>query len=802
MRIYRLFWIIVPMILATACTDSTEYGLQRDTAKENLEVWDMGFDDEHKNFWVDIKIKDDFAPTPALIDEMGIAVKELTFAMEEVSEKARPIPKGRHSIISDFISKRGQHALIIADLTLGEKEVNEQMILTSNMRSVFPDSSLHIAFIKGNEVTETYPVTDYVLENFFVPVTEKNAEKRFYRAVLSKMNEMNGKKDAFYSSVRQDSVWKSLTASQKVMIVCSDGRTYVDDTPIDPKHYELQQILLGDGAAVTDFPVFCVDYDGVVPDDVNEENSADRLMSVLVSRTGGEFVDGPAWLSLSRRILQLENDSCADLRIYLENPDFKVYRGLQRWLKIELISSDTVYATGYKHYALGSVYSPIIVGGVSNWRVIVQGVVISLCLLLIAYLIFQYIVPWVRYRLFLRKYVTRYAGRNMGFNGMQIDEVCYFCKAPFNKDDVIVARCEHVMHKSCWDENEYKCPEYGRRCKTGSHYYNMRKLHDTKNAPYYMKWLLAGILAGTLAWLCFVANIFGSVYDNLVSLVSEIPNVSAGHAVSDNMARFRLAELSHTPYFGLYICFFMTLLLSVLSSHGAWRWKRIIMLLSKAVVAGFFGFFSFVLAIVVKHVFSLSGDVVWVDWIPWALNGFLVACIVSYKTDIKLSKSLLGASLSVVSGIGSMYIWDYSIDSQMDSRDLLLISCQIYSIGLALSLASQSPKSERYFLKVEGAIKTMEVALYKWMNAQVINRRVTIGKSVDCNLQMSWDINSQIAPIHAELVSSRGNIYLVACEEGVICKGKQVNVDKRIRLYHGDSFSIGQTTFTYVEHNT
>jgi hypothetical protein len=95
-----------------------------------------------------------------------------------------------------------------------------------------------------------------------------------------------------------------------------------------------------------------------VPDDVNEENSADRLMSVLASRTGGEFVDGPAWLSLSRRILQLENDSCADLRIYLENPDFKVYRGLQRWLKIELISSDTVYATGYKHYALGSVYSP------------------------------------------------------------------------------------------------------------------------------------------------------------------------------------------------------------------------------------------------------------------------------------------------------------------------------------------------------------------------------------------------------------------------------------------------------------
>ena len=801
MKIHRLFWIIVPMILITACSDSAESRVQEDTNKENIEVWDIGFDDEHKNFWIDIKIKDDFAPTPALIDEMGVVVKEMTWTMEEVNERARPIPKGKHSIISDFISRRGQHALILVDLTLGEKEVSEQRILTSNMREVFPDNHLHVAFIKGDEVTETYPVTDYVLKNFFVPVTEKNAEKKLYRAVLSKLNEMNGREDTFYSSIKQDSVWKSLNSNQKVMIICSDGRTYLDDTPIDSEHYELQQLLLKGDSTVTDFPLFYVDYQGIVPDDANEQNNAENLMTILANRTSGEFVKNQAWFRLSRHILQLENDSCADVRIYLENPNFKVYRGLQRWLKVELINCDTVYAIGYKHYALGSVYNPIIVGGVSNWRIVVHGVVISLCLLLIAYLIFQYIVPWIRYRLFLRKYVTRYSGRNMGFNGMQIDEVCYFCKAPFNKDDLIVARCEHVMHKSCWDENEYKCPEYGRRCKTGSHYYNMRKLYDLKNAPYYMKWLLAGILAGALAWLCYMTNIFGSGYEFLVRLVSDIPNVATAHVVSENMARLRLAELSHTPYFGLYICSFMTLLLSTLSSHGAWRWKRVVMIWSKAMVAGFFGFFLFVLVIIVKHVFNLFGDIVWVDWIPWAMNGFMVACIVAYKTDIKLSKSLLGAALSVVSGIGSMFIWNYSIDSQMDSRDLLLISCLTYSVGLALSLAYQSPKSERYFLRVEGAIKTMEVALYKWMNAQVINRRVTIGKSVDCNLQMSWDINSQIAPIHAELVSSRGNIYLVACEEGVVYKGKQIKVDKRIRLYHGDSFSIGQTTFTYVEHD-
>lgn len=73
---------------------------------------------------------------------------------------------------------------------------------------------------------------------------------------------------------------------------------------------------------------------------------------------------------------------------------------------------------------------------------------------------------------------------------------------------------------------------------------------------------------------------------------------------------------------------------------------------------------------------------------------------------------------------------------------------------------------------------------------------------MDCNLQMSWDVNSHIAPIHAEIVSARGNIYLVACEDGVAKDTKNLAISKRVRLYHGDRFSIGQTTFTYIEHYT
>ena len=95
----------------------------------------------------------------------------------------------------------------------------------------------------------------------------------------------------------------------------------------------------------------------------------------------------------------------------------------------------------------------------------------------------------------------------------------------------------------------------------------------------------------------------------------------------------------------------------------------------------------------------------------------------------------------------------------------------------------------------------MEIALYKWINARFLDRSVSIGKSVDCNIQMSWDINGVIAPKQAELKNINGNIYLIPLENGVTFKGTTAHIDRRFRLYHGDHFMIGQTKFTYVEHD-
>lgn len=798
MKTYRLLLLIVWSLFLTGCVENVnlEHSIVKD---DKLEALDIQFDENYKTFHIDVKVKDDYAPEKLTsMSELRIESKEFLVGMTEVHDKMQPQLIGSENVKADRIVEAGIKVLILVDLTLGETNVENQRIAVGNLRSLFDEDNLYVAFMKDGTVSESYPLTDYVLENFFVA---EDSSKKLYRSILSKIDELNGKTSSYFSKVKQNELWKSLPSDKKRLVVFSDGQIYEGNKPIDSEHFELQHKLLELDKKTVEFPVFYVNFSSQEEEEVEVENEAENLVTYLCEQTGGAYLPSFVWVKLSHQMVDGLNVGDTDFRFSFVNPDRKIYRGAKRWISIKAYQQDSVVWTVHKSYSLGSVYRPIIVNGVPIWKIYVHGGIYFICILFFVYLVLQFILPKIQYELFKKKFVAKYVGKNMSLNNIQVEESCYYCKAPFEPGDDVVAKCEHVMHKSCWEENEYKCPEYGRRCKKGSHYYNRHKLFDIQNAPYYMNWLLSGICAGAFAWFFFMWNVGQTGNDALLNLMFELLEINPQEVSSMDLLNLYGNDLFYTPYFGLFVCFFLTLFLSVLSSHGNWWWKRLVFVGVKAIVAGFCGYATFVLTGVVSLAFGISGNFLLIDWIPWTLNGFFIAFAVSYKTDIKLKKALVGATFSIVFAFGSMFLWKYSQNSQLDTRDLLLISCLIYSIGISISLAFNFPKSERYFLKVEGPIKTMEIAIYKWMNAQVLNRRITIGKSVDCNLQMSWDLNSFIAPIQAEIVSEHGNIYLVVVEDGVYKKNKLLNSDSKIRLYHGDQFRIGQTLFTYVEHD-
>ena len=788
MKTCKFLFLAFLLLLTVGCSESKLD--KNSTEVENLELSDLQFDENYKNFSVGVHFKETFMPKQRIqLSKVQMKVTEYDVNMNEVTPSAQPIFVSAKNLRSEKIKDLGIKGLVLVDLSLGEIQIERQKSAVESLREFVFEDQLYVAFMQGGKVSQTYPATDYVLDNYFV---EDETPTMLFRSIATKMEEMRSNESEFFSNTPIENM---------MLIVFSDGHLYNGDKPVDPKHFEYQEFLLNETKQAQKLQFCYVNLNEEKEDEFSVENDVEDFFTYVCKQTGGAYLPELDMKAISDEVMVGRKTNKEDFRLNLTNPDDKIYRGDERILKVTCMYDGNVLFSGSKSYSLGSVYKPVIINGGGMGSILIQAVVFTLILLLFIYVILQLILPYIKYRIFKYKYVTKYTGPNMSWGGIQVPETCYYCKTPFEIGDEIVVKCEHVMDLSCWKENLYKCPEYGRRCNTGKHYYNEKNIFDTKNAPYYMKWLIAGTLAGLVAWFFFTVGIFHSDFSFINGIYNKVSQVDPLRDLVFDLHNNKTVGVFAAPYFGFFMCFCLTFTLSLFSSHGKWLYKRTAIVLAKAFVAGFCGYLSYLLVVIALLAFNLKGYYYVIDWIPWALNGYVIAYVVAFKTDIKLKNALMGATASMLFSIASMYLWNYSAHSHIDTRDLLLLSCLIYSIGLSLSLAINYPHSERYFIKVEGPIKTMEIALYKWMNAQYINRSVTIGKSVDCNLQMSWDINSAIAPKQALLKMIGGNIYLIPQEQGVTFKGKPATIDKRHHLYHGDKFVIGQTTFSYIEHD-
>lgn len=771
----------------------------------NINILSVDFDSGYKRFYANVQMNDSITSL-LLGNDTAIRFKVEEFTKNNLyDQRTQPVLEGYENLKIKEIADLDLDILVLVDLTLDSTKVAVQNNAVRSLKKLFAHKPFSIAFVTGERVTESMEATDYVLGNYF---KAKPDSKYLYRSILSKIEELDKGASLLYDPKSDGEVSVVTSApEQKVLIVFSDGKVYDHNRPIDPRHFNIQHDITRYSDSFPGLTVFYVNLmgqpdnkRGSVAETVDNPSEASRnFLMALCQKTNGAYLDTFNPNLILNDILKQFDKSYADYRFTLINPDLKIYRGMERKLQFSCYKSDSLIASDYIDYNVGSIYNPIIINGFTTFRVIVQGGILGLLTIFLLYLFFQLILPGIRYLIFRKKYITTYTGRNMVYNEVVVNPTCYFCKAPFEEGDEIVVKCQHVLHKSCWDENEYKCPEYGKNCKRGSHYFNMKNMFDPRNASFYLAWILAGAFAGLVAWISFTANAHNSENLLLVKLINAIFDLKPDSPQTAVFLEEYGSPFFYLPFYGMNIGFFLTLTLSFLTGHGRWWWKRSLLVFVKSVVGGILGYLSFFIGCIISIALNFNDNSFLIDWIPWMLSGFAIAFVVAYGTDIKLKKALVGAAISIVFGLGSMYLWSFAYSSQIDTREFLLLSYMIYCVGFAVSVAATSPKSERYFLRVEGPIKEMDIAIYKWMNASVLSKRVVIGKSVNCDLQMSWDITSPIAPEQAEVKMINGYPYLIALEEGVVFDKKELKPNVKKRLYHGSKFLIGKTTFTYIE---
>ena len=748
-------------------------GVNASGSQENMVVNKVEFSEDHKHFSVWTGILRDIGPYP-LTDSTVVQI-EVEAYDDGLKNSRREMPRLIRALNTekDNVKQMGVKALVLIDLSLTQDQIDDEREAVQEMLTVFEPENLYVAFMSGNTVTPSRQISDYILNLYF---KNWSSQKVLYKTILEKIREVEAGNEP----------WNQ--AKEVKLLVFSDGKVYDDNNvPFDPSHFKTENDLLNAVTADKEsLSVYYVDFGK--PGEAVEESESTNVLTSVCEASGGAFFPVFNWTLLEGTMLGPEVRSVASNRFDFENPDGKVYRGDDHQLKLKFytVEGHKLIASATAHSREGSFFKPIIVNGVPLNTILLEGISAGLFLMLAVYLILQFLVPYIRYRLFLRKYVIRHTGKKMVTGDVAVAESCYLCKAPFVEGDEVVVKCEHTMHKSCWDQNEYHCPEYGRHCRHGSHYYDKEHLLDKRNASFYLNWLLMAVLMGTCAWLAFTIYT-DRVHRHLLDFI--IPNSS----LTQEMLNVHVNPL---PSYGFMLAFFLTLGVAFLAMRKI-RWTDYLDMFLRALASGICSALLYLLVSLACIALRLQSAAFFINIIPWTLSSFLCAIIGTMGTRIHLKRSLVLIAVGV--SLVSMLLWSVVyMQIGVDFRLLLLYSTILYMVGMAVAIASLAPKSEHYFLQVQGAVKTMDVALYKWFRANP-NAVVSIGKSVDCSLQLSWDLRGKVAPVHAEISMKKGVPRLVALEEGVLVQGKPLAPDRHVILRHRMTFQIGQTLFTYLE---
>ena len=406
-----------------------------------VKIKELKFLPTYKRFFITTQMNDDIGPY-SLTDtsEVKIDVEE-SIGDILMSKSWQPRLVKISNLKGDNVSKAGVKALVLIDKTLPQVELDKIRNYIDELMAIFIHNNLYVAFMDGEKVGETMLATRYVLANHFNK--SENSFVYLYRSILNKKQEM----------ISHSGVWAD--ARKMALVVFSDEVLYDNNTdePLDPSHYQMEEQMVRTDTIVS--PDFAAYYASMDIASHMEEDHEENVLRLFCQHNHGRFMDVYNGVRLKDDMLKTFHISQDANELIFENPDGKVYRGERQKLTINFrnAQNDSIIASCSTIVQEGSIFYPIIVNGKNIRVVILQGIILGSFLLLFVWLLFQLLIPYIRYSIFKHKYVLRYTGGNMSLGKTMVQEACYLCKQPFEVGDEIVAKCEHTMHKACWDEN-------------------------------------------------------------------------------------------------------------------------------------------------------------------------------------------------------------------------------------------------------------------------------------------------------------------------------------------------------------
>ena len=672
---------------------------------------------------------------------------------------------------------------ILIDRSVHTEDMYNIKNAVENIIDNLPENSVYISFF-DSKLSESKKITPDNFDLFEDEFTITKNNKIIFDAAYKKFQELCGISEPltdseFERKIADDNVKKVIVLLTDGRVDANDQRTAdniqnfsefvqnLDDDKENKKRIEIHSIRYGEKNDDVDFTLsyLCVD--------IRNENVK-----------GGSYFSDP--VAFIENLKETDN-SFPDYELVFINPKGKVYNGKNHSVGLKVTKNGNILS-GQTHYVAGTLITPEKTGTKNIVLQFVFGLLWGLALIAICFLCMQIVIPYIRFKAegFNKNYVRRYS-----FEEGTIVK-CHYCLNEIRDGDEIVTKCHHTVHKHCWVENGCKCTDYGKNCKKGKQFlFDINKPFSINNRPYYTKWAMYGMVGGLLSWLIFHLIIFFSpapfsgFTKGLISLFSSdsVPISSTFYP-----------KIGALLLIGALLGFIFVLFFTQLNKSRMRKKDSLPIVLLRSAAGSLFAVASFLIGAVICILCNANANNFAVDIIPWLLSGCLLGFVLFYRTNTIWKQIVPG---TVISGLICFLIlftgrW-FGIYS-------VLTAVMFFGAGIGISFISARRVIHKYFLKFKGH-KEEKIAIHKWMSVAGGSNEVSIGRSEDATIRMSWDDHPSIKDIHVKLYFDKKNrlpcIKILSTD--VTYKGIFAKINDEFLLKNGVKFTIGSTEFLYLE---
>lgn len=692
---------------------------------------------------------------------------------------------------------------VLVDLSIPEGGKNMIYDAVGNLVENAPDSSVFISFF-GDEVTSSVVVTKGNYQLFRDKFMTLSARKYFYSGLYSKLiefsNETSDVEKSFkvqdgYERNRDIAGRAAAHADKNFLFVFTEGSVRPSDEDVmfvDVVHY--QQSMLHDVPRV--MALYYVEDGGTPEIETTLKgicSPRDESNNLIESRTGRYLPSNDLEQVLSN-FQEVVNDAMYDYVLSYKVGEEQTYA---RTVKYTAEWKGTV--VGEVEYTIGTAERawPIREEDTADiFLKILWALIITFLTAAVFFFVAKIIVPWIKSKSFEFKYYKKYVP-----DANVSRRICHYCKQEIKPGQYVVTKCKHIQHVACWQQNGYKCAEYGQNCKSGIQNHIEWGELFTANSFKSCFQAFSGILAGFICWVFY--EMLG------IGVFEKISGWIVGIGLSSTLKETSLyvdcmQKTSSFLMIGLLLGFFLSMIFRLNDEFKSKDWRVCLKIFGLSLFSALVGIVSFAIG---ANILCLLVSLIGTAYMPWycSFPAYLLFSIcfslsLSVKSTIPMKNAVLGGLCAAVIGFIVLYFSSFLGKGAWMN---MLLDFVIYGGGLGASLVTVRMLAEKYFLVIKNGIKSgQRIPIHKWMNATGGLNKVSIGMTGDCEIQMNWEKSNKVAKEHVQLfVDYERRLPIIKpLATGVIYNMRaELPVGKDSVLSNGDEFKIGDTIFQYVE---